>query len=257
MAASECLRCALARQNVCGYDYTLLRRMFAASEKEERRSEIHVTDLTGCLRRAYYDKTQPQPEYVHETLARWLGTAVHASAEGSDEHLDSELPLSFEGIVGKADVVYKDGLVLDFKTSRWLYPAKLPYGSHEAQLNLYAWLLRKQGREVNRLQIQYIDLSGPSKCRRCKVPVRMFQGPDGTTEIKCPSCFQFVPGAHLGAVLVDIPLWGEREVEALVVERKETLEKALVFGTLPAAEAGYLCNYCSHREICEAALLEA
>ena len=245
MELDECYACALNHDNNCGYDYSLLKAIFGSSEKDERANEGHVTDLTGCLRRAWYDKTNPQPEYVHEILARWLGTATHMATEGSDERLESELPLSYDGLKGTADVVYKDGRVVDLKTSRWLYPQKLPYGSHELQVNIYAHMLRKQGREFNRLRIQYVDMSGPSKCRKCRVPVRMFDG-----ELKCPSCFQYVSNAHLGAVLVDIPIWSDQDIEDLIRNRKDLLEGALAFGSPPEREAGYLCAYCSHREIC-------
>jgi len=244
-----CLACALSARGgqPCGYDYALLKAIFAGSQKEARRKEIHVTDLAGCLYRAYLDKTRHPAEYVHEILARWLGSAVHAHVEGSDEYLDSELPLAVDGLVGTADVVYQDGRVVDTKTTRWLYVHKLPYGSHELQLNLYAWMLRRLGRAVTRLQIQYIDLSGPTKCRKkgCGVPVRMFDG-----ELRCPSCFGYVPGAHLGAALVEVPIWPEEDVERLVAERKNALEEALVFGRPPEREPGFLCAYCAHREYC-------
>ena len=251
MDSGECLSCALQGSPPCGYDYSLLKALYSDSEKEDRRKEIHVTDLTGCLRKAYYDKREPSPERPHEMVTRWMGTAVHTCAEGSDAFLESELPVEHGSIVGRADIVYADGRVVDFKTTRWLYPEKLPYGSHALQVNIYAWLLRQMGRDVNRLQIQYIDMSGPTKCRKCKVPVRMFDG-----ELKCPNCMQPVRGAHLGAVLVDVPLMEEAEIERLVTGRREQLELALALDDPPEREAGYLCNYCSHRETCRPELVD-
>jgi CRISPR/Cas system-associated exonuclease Cas4 (RecB family) len=215
-----------------------------------RANEIHVTDLTGCLRKAWYSKKQPAPEYVHEKLARWMGTAIHAHAEGSDEQLDSELPLHWDGLVGTADVVYKDGTVCDFKSSRWIYPEKLPYGSHSLQVNIYSHMLRKMGRDPKRLFIQYIDASGPTKCRKCKVPVRAFPTESGY-ELKCPSCFQFIKGAHLGAVMIEVPLTDADEIEAYITQRKEQLETALMLDLPPEREAGWLCSYCSHRTGCD------
>lgn len=241
----DCLACALRLENVCGYDYSLIRTMMNDEVKEKRREEIHVTDLTGCLRKAWYEKTQPAPEYIHETLARWLGVNFHGAAEGSDGVLDSELPLAYNGITGKSDIVYKNGRIVDYKFTRWIYPAKLPYGSHANQVNIYAYMLRKMGRPINKLQIQYVDASGPTKCRKCKVPVRMFNG-----ELKCPNCFQYVSGAHLGAVLVDIPLYSDEEVERIINDRKESLEGGLALGLPPAKEPGFLCAYCAYTETC-------
>ncbi|MEL7591751.1 MAG: PD-(D/E)XK nuclease family protein [Anaerolineaceae bacterium] len=242
----ECLQCALEGRNDCGYDYALIKSMMNDKKKESRRSEIHVTDLTGCLRKAWYDKVSPQPEYIHETLARWLGVNFHHAVEGSDDMLDSELPLQDDGLVGTADIVYKDGRIVDLKQTRWIYPQKLPYGSHATQVNLYAHLLRRMGREVTKLQIQYVDASGPTKCRKCKVPVRAYDG-----ILKCPNCENIIANAHLGAVLVDIPLWSEEEVEAYITERKENLLGALELGLPPEKEPGFLCAYCGAVEICQ------
>ena len=242
----ECLTCAFEGNNRCGYDYALIKNMMSDKKKEARRSEIHVTDLTGCLRKAWYDKLEPAPEFVHETLVRWLGVNFHKGSEGSDDHLDSEVPLEYNGIIGTTDVVYKDGRVLDFKYTRWIIPEKLPYGSHETQVNIYAHLLRRSGREVNRLQIQYVDASGPTKCRKCKVPVRFTDG-----AFKCPKCEIVFPSAHLGAVLVDIPIWSDQEVEEFIRSRKDMLLGALELGLPPDKEPGFLCSYCPNVEVCQ------
>ena len=240
MDTSNCLSCALSSGNPpCGFDYSLLKSLFNNNEQESRKNEIHVTDLTGCLLKAYYDKTNPPAEYVHEKLTRWMGNAVHTYAEASDEYMDSEIPLKHGGIVGKSDVVYKNGRVTDLKTSRWLYPSKLPYSSHALQVNIYAWMLRGMGREVNQLQIQYIDMSGPTKCRACRVPVRKIDG-----VIKCPTCLKTPSGAHLGAMLVNIDLMTDEEVESRILERKEHLDASIQMGLAPEPEPGYLCPYC-------------
>jgi len=245
MELQDCFACALEGENICGYDYALIKEMMSDQDKEERRNSIHVTDLTGCLRRAYYDKKEPAAEYIHETLARWLGTNFHHAAENQDELFDSELLLSHNGIVGRSDLVYKNGRIVDYKFVRWMYVDRLPYGSHALQLNIYGYMLRKQGRPVTRLQVQYVDASGPTKCKKCKVPVRMYEG-----ELKCPNCFQYIPNAHLGAYLCDIPIMSDEEVEANILHRKEELEASLALGMPPAREPGYLCAYCAHAQKC-------
>lgn len=170
---------------------------------------------------------------------------MHGGLEGSDEFVDSELPINAEDIVGRADIVYKDGRLVDIKTTRWLYPSKIPYGSHALQVNIYAYLLGKMGRPVNRLQIQYLDLSGPTKCRACKVPVMYIEG-----EFKCPNCNKFFSNAHLGAMLVDIPMMGYEEIKQTIEERRNELQTAMSAGLPPAKEAGFLCSYCSFKELC-------
>ena len=245
IAHEDCLKCALKGNAACGYDYSILRVMFNDKSTEARRGEIHVTDLTGCLRRAWYSKSVPTSEYPHETLARQIGKMMHTHVEGTDENLQSELPIAYDGLVGTADLVYADGRLADVKTTRWIYRDKLPYGSHALQVNIYAHMLRKMGREINRLQICYVDMSGPTKCRSCKVPVRMFNG-----ELKCPKCFQYVKGAHLGVVTVDVDLMPEQEIENLIQERKSKLMSAVEMGLPPEKEPGFLCAYCSSYNEC-------
>jgi CRISPR/Cas system-associated exonuclease Cas4 (RecB family) len=238
-----CLACALSRNNECGYDYALLNALFLDKE----RTGIHVTDLTGCLRRAYYEKMDGALEHPHEMLARFVGTAVHGFIEQfPSEHLDSELPLRIDGLEGTADVVYKNGTIVDFKTTRWMKPNNLPYGSHAKQVNVYAAMLRAQGREVKRAFIQYIDLSGPSKCTTCKGPTA--PGEDGV--MQCKRCGRLLPNAHTGAHLVEIELEPENMIAEWIETRKKILEMSLDAEATPEAEPSFLCDYCAFREKC-------
>jgi CRISPR/Cas system-associated exonuclease Cas4 (RecB family) len=252
--AENCLLCARDTGGPpCGYDYALLKAIYGSSQKSERANSIHVTDLTGCPRRAYFDKREPSPEYPHDMLVRWMGSGFHRMVEGSDRFLDCELPLEHDGIVGKSDLVYKDGRLVDLKFTRWMYVDKLPYGSHALQVNIYAWMLRQMGRKINRLQIQYIDASGPTKCRKCKVAVRNIDG-----ILTCPKCYAANPaapapkGAHLGVYLVDIPVMSDRQIADAIQTRKANLQAALAMGMQPEAEPGFLCAYCAHADKCGA-----
>ncbi len=243
---TECMACALQRDNRCGFDYAMLKAMFADKE----RTGIHATDLTGCLRRAYYEKTIPPLEYVHTGVARYLGTAVHKSLESADdEHVRSEMELAAHGIVGTADVVYRDGRIVDYKTTRWLTPARLPYGSHATQINVYAAMLRAQGHEVTSGAIQYIDLSGPTKCRSCKVPVV----PDGDGIPVCPGCNNHPQNAHFGVMLIEIPLEEDVQVGEWIGTRRKSLEMSIEANEPPHREPGFLCGYCAYENICQEA----
>jgi hypothetical protein len=245
MTAEKCLAHALETGNPpCGFDYSLLKALFDDASQVARQSEVHVTDVTGCLKKAFLDKMEPSPEYVHEKITRWMGTAVHAHAEGSDAFMDSEIALAHDGIVGRADVVYKDGRVVDFKTTRWMFVSKLPYSSHELQVNIYAWMLRNMGRPVSSLAIQYIDMSGPTKCRACRVPVRMING-----EYRCPICNNAPKNAHLGAHLVEVPLMDNAYIEDRILWRKQKLQEAMTMNLAPEPEPGFLCSYCPHLRV--------
>lgn len=239
----DCLACAEGRMNTCGFEYTLLLTMLSDHE----RTGIHVTDLTGCLRRSFYDKTVTMAEFVHSKLYRVTGTALHARLEGDDrDTVQTEVPLSALGIVGTADVVYSDGRIVDYKSTRWMIPSRLPYGSHNIQVNIYAEMLRQMGREVASLAIQYIDMSGPYKCKSCKIVYE----PDNHGHLFCPTCGASNPEAHTGVCLVEIPIMDSEEIKALIVERRDILNSALESGQPPERETGWLCNYCNHTAIC-------
>ena len=243
MPHTDCLQCALSGGNTCGFDYVTLKALYGT---RERRPGIHVTDLLGCPLKAYWDKTNPVAEMPHKMLARTIGTAWHKFVETNDEFVECELPVEWDELVGTADIVYRDGRIVDNKTTRWLTPSKLPYGSHALQVNIYAFMLRQMGREVKSLAIQYIDMSGPTKCRACRLPVEMIEG-----NIHCPKCGNTPKDAHLGVVLVDIPIMTDVEVLEEIHDKIKNLQAAIDLGMAPEAAPSYLCGYCPHEGHCE------
>jgi hypothetical protein len=247
LAKTACLACAIAHNNQCGIDYSLLKSML----KNKQRDGIHVTDITKCLRASYYDKTEATPEWVHMMSYRTFGLALHGYLEGSDEYLDSEVPLAALGLVGTADVVYKDGRIIDFKTARWIAPSRLPYASHELQVNIYAEMMRvmhAKGDDIvlpTSAAIQYIDLSGPTRCRTCKAP--FLPGADGS--LRCPKCLSTNKEAHSGNVLLEVFLMESEDIRKLIDERRNALSSSIDKHIPPPREEG-LCNYCSHEQEC-------
>jgi CRISPR/Cas system-associated exonuclease Cas4 (RecB family) len=240
----ECLACALAGSNTCGYDYALIAAMFS----DKVRTGIHVTDLTGCLRNAYYVKTVPVAEYVHDMLNRFLGTGVHKYIESfpSDEYRN-EVALKGLGLEGTADIIYKNGRLTDFKTTRWMKPGNLPYVSHVQQLNIYAAMLRENGVDVKSAAIQYIDLSGPPKCKVCKG--QLSREHDGVPV--CTRCERLAPEAHNGALVVEIPLDDHQDIAQWIETRRSILEMSIETGSVPDMEESYLCGYCPFYDICD------
>lgn len=244
MTKDACLGCALQLQNRCGFDYSVLLAMF----HDKERTGIHVTDLTGCLRQAWFGKVQPPLEYPHEMLARFLGTGIHSYIEGfSDpDTYASEFPVEGLGLVGTADVVYHNGRLVDYKTTRWLQIAKLPYGSHVKQLNIYAAMLRSMGREITSAAIQYIDMSGPSKCSKCRGPV----APDEGGVMVCTRCGHSLPSWHPGVAIVEVELEDDKMVAEWIQTRLAILQLSVEQNVMPEAEPSYICDYCSFREQC-------
>jgi CRISPR/Cas system-associated exonuclease Cas4 (RecB family) len=184
-------------------------------------------------------------------LMRSLGSITHGLLE-TDNVEDGLVEHTFhvDGVVGTVDRYYASSKrIVDYKTTRWLKPGNLPYGSHEAQVNIYAYLMRENGYEVDSGAIQYIDLSGPTKCRECKLPV--VPVPDG---LACPNCGYYPREAHLGAVLFEVNLRPHEETKVLVETRRDALTLAMELQQEPDAEPSYLCSYCSFLEECPAGL---
>jgi hypothetical protein len=243
-----CLQCAVEMQGEqpCGYGYRLLKAMFKG--QEDRSEEVHVTDLTGCLLKAYWDKAMPKIPYVHELLVLWVGRAIHDSLTITDEVVTSEFPISEMNIMGKVDEIYEWGIG-DTKTTRWMKPQNLPYGNHADQVNIYRHLY-KMGHEVgDKLQIQMIDMSGPTRCksRKSGVPcggvMRMIDG-----VVKCPKCHNTFQGAHLGAMIIDIDINDDETINNFLIERRDILVKALETLRAPDPEPSFLCGYCPHTQ---------
>jgi CRISPR/Cas system-associated exonuclease Cas4 (RecB family) len=238
----ECLACAKGLKQTCGYDYSLVKIMLSDHE----RTGIHVTDITGCLRKAWYEKTQTKPEFLHMRSYLLIGNAMHGHLEQNGDHAEAERKVEAMGIEGTMDL-YRDGVILDLKSTRWLTPSRLPYGSHAMQVNIYAEMMRTLGHEVNALYVQYLDMSGPTKCKVCKA---LFV-PDDTGYLSCPRCKREYSGAHMGAELIEIEQYPREEVQQYINERRDYLTSSLETMEAPLQEASFLCGYCSFKEICQ------
>ena len=237
-----CLQCAL-NNPPCGFDYVLMKAILDG--EREGRPTIHVTDLVGCLRRAYYSKTLDVPISPHDRLYVFLGKAIHTALEADDELFGSETSVALPGLEGRVDTLYHNGRLLDIKTTRWMMPSKLPKADHVVQVNLYAYMLKAMGVEVNQLQIQYIDFSGPTRCRKCRVVLELIDGVH-----TCPKCGSMPTNAHHGALICDAPFMTEEEILDYAKTRKEVLQLSLDLSDPPEREEGWLCNYCDHTTVC-------
>jgi CRISPR/Cas system-associated exonuclease Cas4 (RecB family) len=246
MEHTDCLDCALEGGQACGMDFSVLRALYEGSENRE--GEIHVTDLTSCLRKSYLHKTAPIPEQPHKMLSLLKGNAVHHLLEVHNcVPLGlSETELELNGVKGRLDLAYqaKDGRwrLVDYKTARELYPELVPYGEHEVQVNIYAYMLEQGGGpKVDEMFIQYIGMRGQTECRKCRQPVEWT--PDG---YQCLLCGKVFEKGHLGAMLVPVRKYAAKEIKEVIEHRRAILADALVKKQLPAAEPGWLCKFCQH-----------
>jgi len=108
----------LAKDTPCGIPYGLLKAGSVLMSKP--RPEVHVTDLTGCLRRAYFSKVADYYEPPSQWIAAILGIFIHSKLEqfappGSDIELSlGATTLSGVKVVGTVDLLYK-GEIRDTK----------------------------------------------------------------------------------------------------------------------------------------------
>ena len=134
----------------------------------KERNGLHVTDLVSCPRKVYLGKVDPQPEQVHKALARFKGSAIHAYIDRQNSIGVKEETMEWDGVVGSPDN-YHNGRLIDYKTTKDIYKHLMPYGEHEVQLNIYAYMLEKQGKKVDSMALQYISNKGASQCSKCRV----------------------------------------------------------------------------------------
>lgn len=124
------------------------------------------SEVGGCRRRAGYRLAGVEPSNPGGSVQAVLGTAIHDAVQqrlnetaGPDDLIEYEVV--FAGIPGHLDrYEAATGDLVDVKTtsSRWLEHIKIhgPDRSHLWQLNGYAAALRRDGRRVHRLVLDYI-----------------------------------------------------------------------------------------------------
>lgn len=247
---TECLACAANGTRGCGYSYPMLKSLFKYAGYA--RTGIHVSDLVSCPRKVFYRATEPsEVGYPQERVATYIGTLVHAMLERADDpEMLSEINLTAEyngvTVTGRCDAYLpRTHTLMDFKTTRALVTSRLPYAEHATQLQIYANMLRKMGTQVDRAVVQYIDLTGASKCSRCRVQLAPGSEPGRPV---CPECGQVYPGKHLGAVLYEVDL-APSDDDTWIAERAHRVAAA-VSGTAQPGTPGWLCGYCPFKSIC-------
>ena len=196
-----------------GYPYPVVMGIMGLLERDT--TQVHVTDITSCLRRAYLQRITD----VYPSLKRmyWLfrGALAHQLVENTREPyslVEVRFQRRVDGVtvVGRPDkIVPTRREIYDFKTTRHITLKNLPYGEHATQVNIYRWLVEPHF-QIDRLFLVYLDMS---RCASREVPVE--------------------------------------DVEEYVTERARILQGAMASGTLPVGEPSWLCDYCEVRDECQ------
>lgn len=182
--------------------------------RQYRPNVIHVSEVTGCLRRAWYERRYGLAEAHPRFIVYAIGNGVH---EALQDYLarrgwqaEVELSVRVQGfkLAGHADLYDPErNIVVELKTTSRL--PERPYSSHLHQLNAYLYMLRTRVGYV--VYIQKRD----------------------------------------GLVAVHRHRW-DPQLWRHVVERAKQLHKAIAEGRPPRPEPGPLCSYCPHNWRCYA-----
>jgi len=193
-------------------------RRFLVRHLRPRDDAVHVGEVCGCLRKAYYNRKYGSLDLRHYAETKYvilgLGLSTHAVLEEvlremgfeTERQVERRLTLG-EGnvtIAGTPDA-FNGEAVIEIKTTKRI--PERPYEHHLMQLNAYLWML-----DCYRGYIVYIDKS--------KGYVKVFE---------------------------------HRFSEKLLGEflrRAISLWKAIKYDIPPERERGPLCNYCDWRWMC-------
>jgi len=252
----ECLECALANDTPCGFPYGLLKAGSVLLAKA--RPKVHVTDLVGCLRRAYFGKVADYYEPPSQWIAAILGIFIHSKLEEFAPP-DSKTELSLSAVtpsgvevVGTIDLLTKDGEIRDSKSKRYLTPAREPNSANSRQINIYRWLLIENGYEAKTGVLEYLALRGATRCQKCKCELEQRDDKKWLCH-KCKKEWD-EDKAHRGTLRAPVEIYPLLAVEQWVDERAVILDNALKLGTIApkiGKDGEWICDYCSFRKECQ------
>ena len=127
----------------------------------------HVSILTNCLAKAYFERTSPVNEPIGSAWAKLRGTLLHymvRSLGWSELRVKMSFKLDDEiiTIIGYVDAFEPEtATIYDLKTTRFARwqaeKGHIPRENHIAQVQCYATLLGQYGITVNRLVLVYVD----------------------------------------------------------------------------------------------------
>ena len=140
-----------------------------ASRDRSMQTEVGPSEIGGCKRKVWYRlNAQPHTNENQSKLAAIMGTAIHAAIEDAIGSLDPEAK---EYLV-ETEVAYGDmkahvdlfvpstGAVIDWKTSKIKNLGYFPSKQQRWQVQLYGYLLSKNGYDVKTVNLVAIARDG-------------------------------------------------------------------------------------------------
>jgi CRISPR/Cas system-associated exonuclease Cas4 (RecB family) len=148
----------------------LLTALRAGDAKRSRSTQVQIgpSEVGGCRRKVWYRlNDQPETNGNELKLAAIMGTAIHAEiekalADNPDVLIETEV--AYNGMKAHIDCfVPGTGDVIDWKTSKVRNLSYFPSTQQRWQVQLYGYLLAKNGYAVNRVSLVAIARDGDER----------------------------------------------------------------------------------------------
>ena len=148
----------------------LLTALRAGDAKRSRSTQVQIgpSEVGGCRRKVWYRlNDQPETNDNELKLAAIMGTAIHAEIEkalASNPDVLIETEVEYDGMKAHIDAfVPSTGDVIDWKTSKLKNLGYFPSTQQRWQVQLYGYLLAKNGYAVNRVSLVAIARDGDER----------------------------------------------------------------------------------------------
>jgi len=143
-----------------------------ASRDRSQQTEVGPSEIGGCKRKVWYRlNAQPHTNENQSKLAAIRGTAIHAAIEEAIGALDPEgkeylveTEVAYGDMKAHVDLfVPSTGAVIDWKTSKIKNLSYFPSNQQRWQVQVYGYLLSKNGYEVKTVNLVAIARDGAEK----------------------------------------------------------------------------------------------
>ncbi len=148
----------------------LLTALRAGDAKRSRSTQVQIgpSEVGGCRRKVWYRlNNQPETNDNELKLAAIMGTAIHAEIERAlqdNKDVMIETAVEYNGMKAHIDCfVPGTGDVIDWKTSKVRNLSYFPSTQQRWQVQLYGYLLAKNGYAVNRVSLVAIARDGDER----------------------------------------------------------------------------------------------
>ena len=143
-----------------------------ASRDRSQQTEVGPSEIGGCKRKVWYRlNAQPHTNENQSKLAAIMGTAIHAAIEEAIGAIDPEgkeylveTEVAYGDMKAHVDLfIPSSGAVVDWKTSKIKNLGYFPSTQQRWQVQLYGYLLSKNGYEVKTVNLVAIARDGSEK----------------------------------------------------------------------------------------------